>query len=111
MLELEADPTVPARRLDLEGLEALLDGGVGVELLVDGGDAVRQVGVFVEDLRSGRPFRKGLRVKGIQGASGIFEMTWADDGRATFEYGDEVVKGEAHIVWRRVGTHSVFTRP
>ena len=69
------------------------------------------VGQFVDDLRSGRPFRKGLRVKGIQGASGIFEMTWADDGRATFEYGDEVVKGEAHIVWRRVGTHSVFTRP
>ncbi len=66
---------------------------------------------FVDDLRSGRPFRKGLRVKGIQGASGIFEMTWADDGRATFEYGDEVVKGEAHVVWRRVGTHSVFTQP
>lgn len=66
---------------------------------------------FVDDLRSGRTFRKGLRVKGIQGASGIFEMTWADDGRATFEYGAEVVKGEAHVVWRRVGTHSVFKRP
>ena len=69
------------------------------------------VNQFVEDLRSGRPFRKGLRVKGIQGASGIFEMTWADDGRATFEYGAEVVKGEAHVVWRRVGTHSVFKQP
>lgn len=66
---------------------------------------------FVEDLRSGRSFRKGLRVKGIQAASGIFEMTWADDGRATFEYGDEVVKGEPHVVWRRVGTHSVFKQP
>lgn len=69
------------------------------------------VGNFVADLRSGRPFRKGLRVKGIQGASGIFEMTWADDGRATFEYGAEVVTGEAHVVWRRVGTQSVLKPP
>lgn len=69
------------------------------------------VGQFVEDLRSGRPFRKGLRVKGIQGAFGIFEMTWAHDGRGTFEYGDEVVKGEAHVIWRRVGRHSVFKQP
>jgi hypothetical protein len=69
------------------------------------------VAQFVEDLRSGRPFRKGLRVKGIKGASGIFEMTCADDGRATFEYGAEVAKGEAHVIWRRIGTHSVFKQP
>lgn len=69
------------------------------------------VSQFVENLRSGRQFRKGLRVKGIKGAAGIFEMTWADDGRATFEYGEEVVEGEPHVVWRRVGTHSVFKQP
>ena len=46
------------------------------------------VAQFVEDLRVGGPFRKGLRVKGVQGASGVFEITWADDGRATFQYGD-----------------------
>jgi hypothetical protein len=69
------------------------------------------VGQFVEDLHSGRAFRKGLRVKGIKGASGIFEMTWADDGRATFEYGAEVVKGQAHVIWRRIGTHTVFKQP
>ena len=63
--------------------------------------AVRQ---FVEDLGLGQPFRKGLRVKGVQGAKGIFEMTWADDGRATFEYGDEVIEGEPQVVWRRNGT-------
>ena len=63
---------------------------------------------FVEDLQRGRTFRKGLRVKGIQGAAGIFEMTWAPDGRATFEYGSEVTEGETHVVWRRVGTHAVF---
>lgn len=66
---------------------------------------------FVADLQRARPFRKGLRVKGVQGATGIFEMTWAADGRATFEYGEQVVEGEAHVVWRRVGTHAIFGRP
>ena len=37
---------------------------------------------FVDDIESGSGFRKGLRVKGIQGANGIFEMTWANNGRA-----------------------------
>lgn len=66
---------------------------------------------FVEDLRSGRHFRKGLRVKGVKGAAGVFEMTWADDGRATFQYGDPVTESEAHVIWRRVGTHAIFKRP
>jgi hypothetical protein len=38
-------------------------------------------------------------------------MTWAADGRATFEYGQEVRPGEAHIIWRRIGTHDIFRRP
>ncbi|MGI8407613.1 MAG: hypothetical protein ACR2L3_03800 [Actinomycetota bacterium] len=66
---------------------------------------------FVEDLKAKRAFRKGLRVKGVKGTDGIFEMTWADDGRATFEYGDEQLEGEPHIIWRRVGTHDIFERP
>jgi hypothetical protein len=66
---------------------------------------------FVDDLQSGHGFRKGLRVKGIQGATGVFEMTWAPDGRATFEYGDEVIEGESHVIWRRVGSHAVFKTP
>ena len=65
---------------------------------------------FVEDLEAGI-FRPGLRVKGVRGASGVFEMTWAPNGRATFEYGTERVAGHAHIVWRRVGTHDIFGRP
>lgn len=70
------------------------------------------VAQFVEDLDADRAaFRKGLRVKGIQGADGIFEMSWAGDGRATFEYGSEVVSGQPHIVWRRVRTHAVFKQP
>jgi hypothetical protein len=66
---------------------------------------------FVEDLEHGRGFRPGLRVKGIQGARGIFEMTWADDGRATFEYGAPVREGQVHVVWRRVGGHTIFSSP
>lgn len=65
---------------------------------------------FVADLRTHR-FRSGLRVKGVQGAEGIFELTWAPDGRATFSYGPEERPGEPHIVWRRIGTHSILKRP
>lgn len=69
------------------------------------------VAQFVEDLQRQRNFRKGLRVKGIRGASGIFEMTWADDGRATFEYGESTKSGEPHVIWRRIGTHNIFDKP
>lgn len=65
---------------------------------------------FLEDLPS-RRFRKSLRVKGVQGTSGIFELTWGTDGRATFEYGPPVLEGEPHIIWRRVGTHAIFGSP
>ncbi|MGH2766281.1 MAG: hypothetical protein ACRDKA_10265 [Actinomycetota bacterium] len=74
-------------------------------------DFKRAVRKFVEDLDSGGPFRKGLRVKGVQGAPGVFEMTWGDNGRATFEYGEEVVEGEAHVIWRRCGGHEIFGSP
>lgn len=70
----------------------------------------KAIKAFVKDPGKGR-FRKGLRVKGIQGAPGIFETTWADDGRCTFEYGPEVRPGEPHIIWRRCGTHQVLSGP
>ena len=44
----------------------------------------------------------------MKGATGVFEMTWADDGRATFGYGEPVLEGEPHVVWRRIGTHAIF---
>ena len=68
------------------------------------------VAKFVADLRQGQ-FRVGLRVRGIEGAPGIFEMTWAPDGRATFEYGKEITPGEPHIIWRRIGGHDIFGTP
>lgn len=66
---------------------------------------------FVQDLKRGGGFRKGLRVKGVQGSPGIFELTWAEDGRATFQYGPSQLPGQPHIIWRRVGTHSVLANP
>ncbi|MGH9006155.1 MAG: hypothetical protein ACRDV6_00315 [Acidimicrobiales bacterium] len=68
------------------------------------------VELFVADLRAGS-FRPGLRVKGVKGAGGVFEMTWAANGRATFEYGREISPGQTHVIWRRVGTHDVFRTP
>ena len=65
---------------------------------------------FIQDLPTGR-FRKELRVKGVKGARGIYEMTWAGDGRATFRYGEPKIEGEPHVIWRRIGTHDIFREP
>ena len=57
-------------------------------------------------------FPTKLRVKDVDGAPGVFEMTWSisgPDGRATFEW--VTIDGERAIRWRRVGGHSVFGRP
>ncbi len=66
---------------------------------------------FVEDLKANRQPRPSLRVKRVAAHPGIWEMTWAPDGRATFEYGDEVIPGQPHIIWRRIGSHEIFRRP
>ena len=61
------------------------------------------VEAFVHDLGEER-FRPGLRVKGVKGAAGVFEMTWAPDGRATFQYWPSKAGGEPHVIWRRSQT-------
>lgn len=68
--------------------------------------------VFVEALRASPPdVPPGLRVKRVQGTTDVWEITFAADGRATFQYAEEVRPGEPHIVWRRVGTHDVLSDP
>jgi hypothetical protein len=67
--------------------------------------------LFVDDLRAAAGFRKSLRVKGFRGEPGVFEMTWAGNGRALFCYGESELDGEPHIIWLRVGTHDIFDRP
>jgi hypothetical protein len=67
---------------------------------------------FVPDLTApDRPFRPGLRVKRVAAHPRVFEMTWDNDGRATFSYGEERVPGQPHVIWRRIGTHAIFTPP
>ncbi len=51
-----------------------------------------------------RPFRPALRVTELAGCRGVFEMTWSDDGRATFSYGAERIPGQPHIIWRQIGS-------
>lgn len=67
------------------------------------------------------PFRQAVRtatasdvprrVQGVCGHPGVYEMTWADDGRATFSYGSPQRSGEVHIVWRHIGTHDILRNP
>ena len=75
-------------------------------------DAFRAaVDEVVRDLASDHDFRAGLRVKGVQGSPGIYEMRWAGDGRATFEYGAPIRAGMAHVIRRRVGGHDILSKP
>ncbi|MEV7856422.1 hypothetical protein [Streptomyces sp. NPDC088183] len=68
------------------------------------------VTAFVHDLRAGGRFRAGLRIKRVRRMPGVYELTWSGGGRATWAYGTERIRG-AHIIWRRIGTHDIFTSP
>ena len=71
----------------------------------------RAVDKLVAALRQGEGFGKGLRVKPVEGHEGVWELTWAPNGRATFAYGKQQRPNEPHVIWRRVGTHDIFRRP
>ncbi len=60
----------------------------------------------------GGPWPARLRVKGVRGAPGVWEMTWSftdPDGRATWEWVS--IEGETGIRWRRIGSHAIFAEP
>lgn len=60
----------------------------------------------------GAAWPKSLRIKSVQGAPGVLEMTWSfasPDGRATFEL--VTIDGELRCRWRRIGDHGVFRSP
>jgi hypothetical protein len=80
-------------------------------LTVDQQRAVlRMLHLFIAGLRLGS-FDSRLRLKRVQAHPGIWEISWAADGRATFEYGPEVLPGETDIIWRRIGAHDIFQEP
>ena len=51
----------------------------------------------------GHRFHPALRVRELSACPGVFEVTWSDDGRATFCYGAERVPGQPHVIWRQIG--------
>ena len=60
----------------------------------------------------GKAWPPALRVRGVEGAPGVWEMTWSftdPDGRATWEW--VKIDGETGIRWRRVGSHAIFVDP
>ena len=65
------------------------------------------VAMFVADLRTGT-FRRSLRVKRFRRIPGAFELTWARDGRALWQYGVGPNSDDVHIEWLRIGTHEIF---
>ena len=53
-----------------------------------------------------------LRVKDVESAPGVWEMTWSfsgPDGRATFEWVQ--VDGALAVRWRRIGDHRNLGKP
>ena len=58
------------------------------------------------------PWPRTLRIRDVEGAPGIWEMTWSfsgPDGRATFEWVE--INQEPGVRWRRIGGHSIFGGP
>jgi hypothetical protein len=64
---------------------------------------------FDADLASTQ-FRPSLGVNAVQGVPGAYEMSWAADGRATFEFGQPASPDNV-VIWRRVGSREGFRRP
>ena len=72
---------------------------------------MQAAGKMVEDMQAGRPFRSELRVHQVHRVPGVWEMTWASNGRATFMYGNSPEEGGQHIIWRHIGGHEILEHP
>ncbi len=66
----------------------------------------RAVQAFFDDLVA-RRFRKSLRVHKVR-RTPLWSLTWAPDGRATFEFGPPQRDGHPHIIWWRIGGHEIY---
>lgn len=63
-------------------------------------------------LEPASPWPRGLRIRRVEAAPGVWELTWSfsgPDGRATFEW--VTIDGEPGIRWRRIGGHAIFGEP
>ena len=95
-----------ARRVGIDTMASFLTTSLGRDVLI----ILPASAAFACDPAAVWP--KSLRVKSVQGAPGLWEMTWSFgslDGRATFEF--VTVEAELRCRWRRVGDHDVFKDP
>ena len=56
-------------------------------------------------------FRSSLRIKDVENAPGVLEMTWSfsgPDGRTTFEW--VTIDDSRGVRWRRIGGHAIFEK-
>jgi hypothetical protein len=82
-------------------------------------DAVEKFNVACDhwaDSNGASGWPAALRVKPVEAAPGVFEMTWSfsgPDGRATWEWTTITTREEKSraVRWRRVGGHEVFKKP
>jgi len=73
-------------------------------------DFVKACDRYALDPATGWP--TSMRVKDVENAPGVLEMTWSfrgPDGRATFEWIQ--VDGRLAVRWRRIGGHAIFRKP
>lgn len=72
---------------------------------------VRAKNRFVAALKANRAPDPGLGIQQLTGHPGKYEFHFSDTGRATFEYGSTARGREAHVRWRRIGGHVIYTNP
>lgn len=73
---------------------------------------VQTLVVWEREHRRGAPeFPKKLGVTPMVGRGEILELAWAPDGRCTWHYGTSQIPGKYHIVWRRIGSHTIYEDP
>ena len=56
-------------------------------------------------------FPRRLGVTPMVNQPGIMELAWAADGRATWRYGTPRRPQTFHIIWRRIGSHDIYSDP
>jgi hypothetical protein len=65
----------------------------------------RAVAIFIANPKASEGFSPELRVHKLMNTE-IWSLTWANDGRALFRFGEEITPGETHIIWEAIGTHA-----
>jgi len=65
---------------------------------------------LIQSLSSGQGIPGLPLIRKLSGYN-LYELRWAADGRATFEYAYDSTLQANKVIWRRVGDHSVLNNP